>query len=61
MHKNKIQVAVKQVGSQSALARLIGTSPQVVSYWLNGSKRGPSLAHILKIKKATGIDLTMGS
>ena len=46
--------AVARVGSQSALARLIGVSQQAVWKWLQSGKPLPA-EHVLKVEAATGV------
>ena len=53
MTKSAIQRAVDQAGGQAALARLIGTSQQLVFYWVK--QRRAAAEHVLKIEEATGI------
>jgi len=47
-----LQKAILHLGSQSALARAIGTKQQNVWGWLNGSKRVPA-EFVIPIEKAT--------
>jgi DNA-binding transcriptional regulator YdaS (Cro superfamily) len=46
--------AVKAVGSQSAMGRLLGVSQAAVWRWIRGSKAVPP-EHVLTIEAATGI------
>ena len=49
-----LRAAVEQVGSQSALARLVGVSQQAVFKWLRNRKPLPA-EHVLKVEARTGI------
>jgi DNA-binding transcriptional regulator YdaS (Cro superfamily) len=51
MHK-KLQQAIDQIGSQSALARAIGVTPQAVQQWLENG-RIPA-KRVVAIEAATG-------
>lgn len=49
-----LRAAVKAVGSQSALSRLLGISQPAVSLWLSQGQHLPA-EHVLKVEAATGI------
>ncbi|WP_180180017.1 transcriptional regulator [Achromobacter insuavis] len=48
-----LERAISIVGSQKALAAILGVSPQSVSQWVNGSRPLPS-EHCPVIEEATG-------
>ncbi|MDH3232223.1 MAG: helix-turn-helix domain-containing protein [Alphaproteobacteria bacterium] len=50
--------AITVVGSQSELARKIGSTQQMVSFWLKKSKSGTPAQFCLAIEKATGGEVT---
>ena len=49
-----LQRAIAKVGSQSALARLLGVSQAAVSKWVRNSKHLPA-QHVLPVEDVTGI------
>lgn len=49
---NPVSKAIKELGSQVALANACGVSQNAISKWLNGSAK-VSLENALKIEKAT--------
>lgn len=51
-----ISRAVAVAGSQSALARLIGCTPQLISAYENGLRR-VSAENAIRIEQATGVSL----
>ncbi len=54
MHSRALNEAILKIGSQSALARLLGVSQPAVSGW---HKRGTPLPaeHVLAVEAATGV------
>jgi DNA-binding transcriptional regulator YdaS (Cro superfamily) len=48
------EVVETKAGSQSAFARAVGTSPQMVSYWLTNSRPLPA-EFVLKAEEAFGV------
>lgn len=48
-----LEKAISIVGSQKALAAILGVTPQSVSQWVNGSRPLPS-EHCPVIEEATG-------
>lgn len=53
MEAHGIDEAVRRKGSQSALARALNTSPQVVQQWQ--SKRRIPAEWVLKVERETGV------
>ncbi|MEJ2410018.1 MAG: YdaS family helix-turn-helix protein [Novosphingobium sp.] len=49
-----LTTAIARIGSQSALARLIGVAQQSVSAWVLSGKRLPA-EHVLVVEAATGV------
>lgn len=49
-----LKSAVDAAGSQSAMARIVGCSPQAVSKWVNLGKVCPA-EYVLKVEAATGV------
>ena len=49
-----IRAVAKFDDNQSAFAKAIGTSQQLVSYWIRNAKALPA-EHVLATEKATGI------
>lgn len=49
-----LKLAVENVGSQSAFARLCGVSQTAVWKWLQSGKRLPA-EHVLPVEAATGV------
>ncbi|WP_200911269.1 transcriptional regulator [Sphingomonas sp. Leaf62] len=49
-----LRSAVDAAGSQSAMARIVGCSPQAVSKWVNRGKVCPA-EYVLKVEAATGV------
>lgn len=47
--------AIRIAGSESKLADIIGTSPQLVRYWSKKAKRGAAAEFVIKIEQATGV------
>lgn len=50
-----LKQACDEVGGQTRLASLLGTSQSMVWYWLMRSKKGPSGEYVLKIESHTSI------
>jgi DNA-binding transcriptional regulator YdaS (Cro superfamily) len=48
-----IELAVKIVGNSSKLARKIGVSRALISYWISGNRKVSNPVHAIKIEKAT--------
>lgn len=46
--------AIAKVGSQSAMARLLGVSQAAVSKWVRNSKHLPA-EHVLRVQDVTGV------
>jgi DNA-binding transcriptional regulator YdaS (Cro superfamily) len=49
-----LQRAISKAGNQSEFARLVGTSQQLVSYWVRNRKPLPA-EYVLAAEKAFGI------
>lgn len=49
-----LKLAADRAGSQAALARICGRTPQAVTKWFQSSKRLPS-EHALDVERATGV------
>lgn len=52
--ESALKAAIRSAGSQSALARIIGTRQSTISTWLKRNKALPS-EHVLRVEEATGI------
>lgn len=51
--KSAVKRAIRKVGSQSNLARLVGVTPQAVQQWTAANR--VSVRKVLDVEKATGI------
>lgn len=51
--KSAVKRAIRKVGSQSNLARLVGVTPQAVQQWEAANR--VSVRKVLEVEKATGI------
>lgn len=49
-----LALAINRMGSQAALARLVGVSQQAVSNWVNDGAELPA-EHVLKVEAATRV------
>ncbi len=53
--RTSLKLAIDKAGGQAALAERIGVTQSLVSFWLNGAKRGAAPEHVPAIEAATGI------
>jgi DNA-binding transcriptional regulator YdaS (Cro superfamily) len=55
MSKKALELAVEKAGGQTALARKIGTSQELIHFWLNRALKGVAPEYVLKIERVTGV------
>ena len=55
MTRKALQTAVEKAGGQTALARKIGTSQELIFFWLNRAQKGVAPEYVLKIERVTGV------
>jgi DNA-binding transcriptional regulator YdaS (Cro superfamily) len=55
MSKKALELAIEKAGGQASLARKIGTSQELVYFWLRRSKKGITPEFVLRIEDVTGV------